>query len=112
LDRGAPDGQVASINLPSISEELDYAIAEDAYGLMATESPAPPESPSRCPSHSVMKGHICRIQCSGLPSVLCRLLCGAGLPIKRQYVTVRINCVGSAKKMVLYPRTGLNGPNR
>src|SRR5699024_2779172 len=47
LDRGAPDGQVASINLPSISEELDYAIAEDAYGLMATESPAPPESPEQ-----------------------------------------------------------------
>src|SRR5699024_12373684 len=71
-----------------------------------------PSPPSRCPSHSVMKGHICRIQCSGLPSVLCRLLCGAGLPIKRQYVTVRINCVGSAKKMGLYPRTGLNEPNR
>jgi len=49
LDRGAPDGQVASINLPSISEELDYAIAEDAYGLMATESPAPPESPEQMP---------------------------------------------------------------
>src|SRR5699024_8063479 len=49
LDRGAPDGQVASNNLTSISEELDYAIAEDAYGLMATESPAPPEPHDQMP---------------------------------------------------------------
>src|SRR5699024_5441901 len=49
LDRCAPDGQVASINLPRISKVLDYAIAEDAYGLMATESPAPHESPEQMP---------------------------------------------------------------
>lgn len=49
LDRGAPEGQVASINLPSIEGQLDYEIADQAYGLMATESPAPAEAPQQMP---------------------------------------------------------------
>ncbi|NWN87119.1 MAG: SURF1 family protein [Micrococcaceae bacterium] len=49
LDRGAPDGQVASINLPMINDQLDYEIADEAYGLMASETPAPAESPQQMP---------------------------------------------------------------
>lgn len=49
VDRDAPQGQVASINLPSIHEQLGYDIAEEAYGLMAAESPAPAESPQQMP---------------------------------------------------------------
>src|SRR5699024_6728052 len=41
LDRGAPEGQVASINLPSIDEQLDYEVADEGFGLMASEYPAP-----------------------------------------------------------------------
>lgn len=49
LDRGAPEGQVASINLGSIDQQLDYEIATEAYGLMASETPAPAESPQQLP---------------------------------------------------------------
>lgn len=49
LDRGAPEGQVASINLPNINEQLDYEVADEAYGLMASESPAPAEAPQQMP---------------------------------------------------------------
>ncbi|HIY86055.1 MAG TPA: SURF1 family protein [Candidatus Yaniella excrementavium] len=49
VDRGAPEGQVASINLASIREELGYDIADEAYGLMAAESPAPADAPQQMP---------------------------------------------------------------
>lgn len=49
IDRDAPAGQVASIHLPTISEQLDYDVAEDAYGLMAAESPQMAEVPQQMP---------------------------------------------------------------
>jgi len=40
LGRGAVDGQLASIDLPSYATELGYPIMTGAYGQLATESPA------------------------------------------------------------------------
>ena len=45
LQRDAPEGQLASIDLVALQESLDYPIARDAYGLRATETPAPQTSP-------------------------------------------------------------------
>ncbi len=49
INRDAPAGQVASINLPTINEQLDYAVAEEAYGLMAAESPQMDTTPQPLP---------------------------------------------------------------
>lgn len=49
IDRDAPAGQVASIHLPTVNEQLDYDVAEDAYGLMAAESPQMTETPQQMP---------------------------------------------------------------
>nr|WP_231366499.1 SURF1 family protein [Zhihengliuella flava] len=46
LDRGAPEGQVASIDLPHIQELLGYDVATGAYGALAAESPAAAETPA------------------------------------------------------------------
>lgn len=45
LDRGAPKGQLASINLDEFTGILDYPIYTDAYGLMASEDPAAARTP-------------------------------------------------------------------
>ena len=47
LDRGAPEGQLASIDLPAFAQKLDYPIATGSYGLMYKEDPAPAESPAQ-----------------------------------------------------------------
>ncbi|MGP9031940.1 SURF1 family cytochrome oxidase biogenesis protein [Glutamicibacter mysorens] len=47
LDRGAPDGQLASIQLEDYAKQLDYEIAQGAYGLMYGEDPAPAEAPQQ-----------------------------------------------------------------
>lgn len=49
INRDAPAGQVASINLPTVNEQLDYDIAEEAYGLMAGESPQMDVVPQQMP---------------------------------------------------------------
>src|SRR5690625_800689 len=49
LDRDAPAGQVASIHLPAIEEQLGYELADQAYGLMAAESPQMDEVPQQLP---------------------------------------------------------------
>ncbi|GHG40549.1 hypothetical protein GCM10012320_02090 [Sinomonas cellulolyticus] len=41
LDRGAPEGQLASIDLPAYAQQLSYPILTGAYGLLASEDPAP-----------------------------------------------------------------------
>jgi cytochrome oxidase assembly protein ShyY1 len=41
--RGAPEGQVASVNLPSIAESLDEPMYTGAYGLLVTEGGEVPE---------------------------------------------------------------------
>ncbi|MGH3654927.1 SURF1 family cytochrome oxidase biogenesis protein [Glutamicibacter sp.] len=45
LDRGAPDGQLPSIQLEDYAKLLDYEIAQGAYGLMYEEDPAPATAP-------------------------------------------------------------------
>jgi cytochrome oxidase assembly protein ShyY1 len=45
LDRGAPDGQLASIHLPAYAAQLPYPISEGAYGIMYEEDPAPATAP-------------------------------------------------------------------
>lgn len=53
--RSAPAGQVPTINLPLVAERLGAAasgIETSAYGLMATESPAPAAAPQRLESPS------------------------------------------------------------
>ncbi|WBL18310.1 SURF1 family cytochrome oxidase biogenesis protein [Citricoccus sp. NR2] len=55
-DRSAPEGQVASIDLPAIADQLDYPIAESAYGLMAAESPEAEETPTQMPQPTEDEG--------------------------------------------------------
>jgi len=40
LERGAPEGQLATINLETYASKLSYPIATGAYGIMVTEDPA------------------------------------------------------------------------
>lgn len=43
--RSAPEGQVATITLPAIAEQLDVTAYTGAYGLLVTEDPAPTSRP-------------------------------------------------------------------
>lgn len=43
--RGAPEGQVPTINLPAVADVSGLAVETSAYGLMTEESPAPAERP-------------------------------------------------------------------
>lgn len=43
--RGAPEGQVASIYLPGIAENLDYPVSAEFFLLVDSESPSPAVSP-------------------------------------------------------------------
>ncbi|TAL40799.1 MAG: SURF1 family protein [Salinibacterium sp.] len=43
--RSAPAGQIATIHLPDIAAQLGKPIYTGAYGLLATEDPAPPTRP-------------------------------------------------------------------
>lgn len=45
LDRQAPEGQLATVNLPTYAQFLDYPIAQGAYGIMYAEDPAPAAAP-------------------------------------------------------------------
>ncbi|MBP3043181.1 SURF1 family protein [Arthrobacter jiangjiafuii] len=56
LDRGAPEGQLASIDLARYQDEVGYELVQGAYGLMATEDPAPAEVPEAAPKPSVDEG--------------------------------------------------------
>lgn len=49
IDREAPAGQVASIHLPIINDQLAYNVSEEAYGLMAAESPQMDTTPQQMP---------------------------------------------------------------
>lgn len=40
LDRGAPEGQLASIDLDAYANALDYPVHTGSYGLLASEDPA------------------------------------------------------------------------
>ncbi|MDQ4500987.1 SURF1 family protein [Sinomonas sp. ASV322] len=49
LDRGAPAGQLASIDLPTYAGQLQYPIMTGSYGLMANETPAASATPASLP---------------------------------------------------------------
>jgi cytochrome oxidase assembly protein ShyY1 len=56
LDRGAVDGQLASIDLPSYAAALGYPILTGAYGQLATESPAVQPMPAPFPKPATDEG--------------------------------------------------------
>lgn len=56
VNRGAPEGQIASIDLKGYEEMLGYPVQTGAYGLMAAEDPAPAEAPLQFPKPSLNEG--------------------------------------------------------
>ena len=56
LDRGAPDGQLASIDLPTYADQLGYPVLAGAYGQLASESPASPDMPLPFPKPATEEG--------------------------------------------------------
>ncbi|MBO1269048.1 SURF1 family cytochrome oxidase biogenesis protein [Arthrobacter cavernae] len=56
LDRGAVDGQLASIDLPGFASELDYPLQTGAYGQLASESPAVQPMPVAFPKPATEEG--------------------------------------------------------
>jgi cytochrome oxidase assembly protein ShyY1 len=47
LDRGAPEGQLASVDLATYERQLGYPVATGSYGLMYLEDPAPVAAPTQ-----------------------------------------------------------------
>jgi len=56
LQRGAPEGQLASIDLPAYAEELGYPVLTGAYGQLASETPPAAETPFPFPMPSTEEG--------------------------------------------------------
>ena len=56
LQRGAPEGQLASIDLAKYRDEVGYDVEQAAYGLMASEDPRPAVVPEAAPKPSVDEG--------------------------------------------------------
>lgn len=56
LDRGAVDGQLASIDLPGFAAELDYPLLTGAYGQIASETPAVQPMPAAFPKPATEEG--------------------------------------------------------
>jgi cytochrome oxidase assembly protein ShyY1 len=56
LQRGAPEGQLASIDLPAYAAQLGYPVLTGAYGQLASETPAAATTPSPFPKPSVDEG--------------------------------------------------------
>lgn len=56
LQRGAPEGQLASIDLPTYSSELGYPLMTGAYGQLASETPAVAEMPFPFPKPATEEG--------------------------------------------------------
>jgi cytochrome oxidase assembly protein ShyY1 len=56
LQRSAPEGQLASIDLAAYSAELGYPVLEGAYGQLASETPPAAEMPVPFPKPSVEEG--------------------------------------------------------
>ena len=56
VSRGAPEGQLASINLTQYQDEVGYELEQGAYGLMASEDPRPDIVPEAAPKPSVDEG--------------------------------------------------------
>jgi len=56
LQRGAPDGQLASIDLPDYAAQLGYPVLTGAYGQIASETPPAATTPAPFPKPSVDEG--------------------------------------------------------
>lgn len=56
LQRGAPEGQLASIDLPTYAAELGYPLMTGAYGQLASETPPAADMPVAFPKPSVEEG--------------------------------------------------------
>jgi cytochrome oxidase assembly protein ShyY1 len=56
LQRGAPEGQLASIDLAAYSAQLGYPLLTGAYGQLAAESPSVSEMPIAFPKPSTEEG--------------------------------------------------------
>ncbi|WP_104118695.1 SURF1 family protein [Arthrobacter sp. B1805] len=56
VNRGAPEGQVASIDLQALAATLDYPVQDAAYGLLALERPAAAQTPVAAPKPSIDEG--------------------------------------------------------
>jgi cytochrome oxidase assembly protein ShyY1 len=56
LQRGAPEGQLASIDLPDYARQLGYPVLTGAYGQLARETPAAADNPVGFPKPSIDEG--------------------------------------------------------
>ena len=56
LQRGAPDGQLASIDLDAYAGQLGYPLLTGAYGQLASENPAAADQPFPFPKPSTVEG--------------------------------------------------------
>ena len=56
INRDAPEGQLASIDLTEYQDQLGYAVLTGGYGLMAAETPAPETSPRQLTRPSMEEG--------------------------------------------------------
>jgi cytochrome oxidase assembly protein ShyY1 len=56
LQRGAPDGQLASIDLAAYSAQLGYPVLTGAYGQLASETPPAAEMPYPFPKPTTEEG--------------------------------------------------------
>jgi cytochrome oxidase assembly protein ShyY1 len=56
IQRGAPAGQLASIQLQDYAAELGYPVLTGSYGVLASESPAPASTPAALPKPAVDEG--------------------------------------------------------
>jgi cytochrome oxidase assembly protein ShyY1 len=57
VNRDAPEGQVASIELPALRDDFGYGIHLGAYGVLASESPAPGTAPAPIPRPVLDEGN-------------------------------------------------------
>jgi cytochrome oxidase assembly protein ShyY1 len=56
LQRGAPEGQLASIDLTAYSAQLGYPLLTGAYGQLASETPPAAQMPAAFPKPSTEEG--------------------------------------------------------
>lgn len=56
IARGAPEGQLASINLAEYQDQVNYAVVQGAYARMADESPESVETPYQLARPSLDEG--------------------------------------------------------
>ena len=65
LQRGAPDGQLASIDLAAYAGQLGYPLLTGAYGQLASETPPAADMPFPFPKPPPRRGRTSPTRCSG-----------------------------------------------